>query len=350
MKIMDLHGKLATTVVGSFPLDKTQANTNRVITDQIAIGIDFPGVPQLEDMNTMFLEPLVDQGCGVEFINNKPCIVGDLRIPRYPIATAGLRNAQKFLRNNGHQDSIKGMKVCVTGPFTLAEQIRVNGGSAIQKPYCVELLSQIVRKFVSDFDRYGADIITVDEPVLNFGISFFSLDDELILDCLNQVFKDITRSTSSIHVCGDVFCVNKLLLEVDKVDYLDHEFANNPSNLKGYTKIELERHDKMIGFGCIDTSIDPTLYENIRRGIIPWRDAIESETEVRKRILAAIDRYGEENIVVDPDCGFGSLKSYIPSDQAYLVTLEKLRKMTSVVKTLRKELHLENFTQLEVIV
>ena len=36
----DLHGKLKTTIVDSFPLDKTQANMERILNDQISLGIE----------------------------------------------------------------------------------------------------------------------------------------------------------------------------------------------------------------------------------------------------------------------------------------------------------------------
>ena len=48
MKKIDLHGKLATTVVGSFPLTDSKENMKKAINDQINANIDL-GLDQLEE-------------------------------------------------------------------------------------------------------------------------------------------------------------------------------------------------------------------------------------------------------------------------------------------------------------
>ncbi len=176
---------------------------------------------------------------------------------------------------------------------------------------------------------------------MNFAVSQFSIEEDLALKCLDTVFKGISKAVPSLHVCDDIFSVAKFLLQLDNVAYLDYDFASSPENLMVFTKQDLERYDKMVGYGCLTTILDPILLEDIRRGNVSWQEAVETENEIKARIIKAIDRYGVENIVVDPDCAFGNLKLAIPSEIAYSITLAKLKRMMDAVKNLRKEFQLE---------
>ncbi|MFX1519319.1 MAG: hypothetical protein ACFFCD_05315 [Promethearchaeota archaeon] len=337
----DLHGKLKTTIVDSFPLDKTQANMKLILDDQISLGIDYPAIPQLEDMGSMFLEPLAKQGCGIEVKNGVASVIGDLTPPKEPIALSDLVWAKQYVKQTEFQNKMDGLKIYVTGPFTLAYLTKIADMPALLMPDIVERLSHIVSKIIQFYDREEVAIITVYEHILIFAIAQFSIEQDFALNCLDIVFKGISKSIGALHVCEDAFLAAKFLLQLDNVAYLDHDFASSPENLKAYTKQELERYDKLIGYGCVATSIDPLLLDSIRRGKVPWEKAVETEGEVKARILKAIDRYGVENIIIDPDCAFGNLKLAIPSEIAYNITFAKLKSMMDAVKTLRKEFRLE---------
>lgn len=338
----DLHAKLKTTsVVDSFPLDKTQANMQRVLDDQISLEIDYPAIPQLEDMGLMFLEPLAEQDTGIDVKNGVANIIGELTPPQDPIAIEDLIWAKQHVKQMRLQNKIDGLKIYVTGPFTLAYFTKIADMPALLMPDILEKFAQIVNKIVRFYDDEGVAIVTVYEHILNFAVAQFSIEEDFALQCLDTVFKGISRAISSLHVCDDIFSVAKFLLQVNNVSCLDHDFASSPENLMAYTKQELERYDKLIGYGCVASSIDPLLLDSIRRGEVHWEKAVETEGEVKTRIVKAIDRYGVENIIIDPDCAFGNLKFAIPSEIAYSITLAKLKSMMGAVKTLRKEFRLE---------
>ncbi len=337
----DLHAKLKTTIVDSFPLDKTQANMEKIIDDQISLGIDFPIVPQLEDMSMMFLEPLAEQNCGIEIKNGITQVIGDLIPPREPIVLPELIWTKSYIENAGFQAKIDGIKVYVTGPFTLAYFIKIADMPALLMPDIVERLAHIIKKIVYDIDKEGVAIITIYEHILNFAIAQFAIEEDFALKCLDIVFKGVSKAIGALHVCEDVFSVAKLLLQLDNVVYLDHDFVSSPENLMAYKKQDLEKHDMLIGYGCLASVLDPLLLEEIRRGKVPWQEAVETEKEVKARIMKAIDRYGVENLIIDPDCAFGNLKFAIPSEIAYNITLAKLKNMMGAVKNLRKEFRLE---------
>ncbi|MFX1466150.1 MAG: hypothetical protein ACFFA5_06745 [Promethearchaeota archaeon] len=337
----DLHAKLKTTIVDSFPLDKTQTNMTQILNDQISLGIDFPIVPQLEDMSLMFLEPLAEQNCGIEIKNGITHVIGDLIPPLEPFVLPELIWTKNYIENAGFNAKIDGIKVYVTGPFTLAYFIKISDIPALLMPDIVDKLAHIIKKIVYDIDKEGVAIVTIYEHILNFAIAQFAIEEDFALKCLDTVFKGISKAIPSLHVCEDIFSVAKFLLQLDNVAYLDHDFASSPENLKAYTKQDLERYDKMIGYGCLTTTLDPLLLEDIRKGNISWQAAVETEKEVKTRIMKVIDRYGVENIVINPDCAFGNLKFAISSEIAYNITLAKLKNMMGAVKNLRKEFRLE---------
>ena len=337
----DLHGKLKTTIVDSFPLDKTQENMKLALEDQISIGIDFPIVPQLEDMGLMILEPLAAQDCGIELKDGNAQIVGDLTPPKEPIAINELIWAKKNVENAGLQNKIDGLKVYITGPFTLAYLVKIADMPALLRQDIVEKFAQIVKRIVQGIDSEGVAIITVYEHILNFAIAQFSIEEDFALKCLDIVFKGISKAIPSIHVCDDIFSVAKLLLQLDNVVYIDHDFASNPENLMAYKKQDLEQFDKMMGYGCVASTIDPLLLDSIRKGEAPWQQAVETEKVVRARILKAINRFGVENLIINPDCAFGNLKFAIPSEIAYSIMRAKLKNMVAATKALRKEFRLD---------
>ena len=49
-----LTGGPYTATMGSFPLEDTPENREKVIQDLIKLKIDFPNYPQLQDMGTQF--------------------------------------------------------------------------------------------------------------------------------------------------------------------------------------------------------------------------------------------------------------------------------------------------------
>ncbi len=334
---MDLHGKLATTVVGSFPLESSVENMERSLNDQIKIRIDYPCYGQLDDMNLMFLEPLEEQKCGLEIRDGQCWIVDVLKVPKEPVALGYLSWAQNYLKNNDLEEWITKIKIPVTGPYTLSSVTNVTDTmTALQSEDMIEIFAEIVQKIAKFYDEAGAAIITIDEPVLNFAIAEMGVDPERVVDNLNTAFKGIKNAVRSTHVCGDIFTVAELLLQTDS-QFLDHEFKQTPTNLKAYSRSDLEKYDKMIGLGSIISAVDPLMLHEIKKGERPVDDVIESVDEVEKFILGAADRFGIENLVIDPDCGFGGLKRTLPNDQPYLMVMKKLENMVEAVKKLRKE-------------
>ncbi len=323
--LADVRGRLKTTVIGSFPLDYTEENMAKALTDQVQVGIDYPSPPQLLDMNLMFLEPLAKQGCGVEIRGEEAWLVGTPSPPQQPVATEDLVWSINYLRERGLLDKIDGFKVPITGPITLASVTKISQDTyAIMYEDVVMAFAEVVKKIVEFFREAGAALITIDEPTIPYAL-WLGLSEDTIIRVVNKALEGAGDAITSLHVCGDISGVGKLCLQIN-VDILSHEFRGTPKNLTEYTKSDLEKADKLIGLGCVLTK--PIEVE------LP----VESVEDIKSFIEKAADRFGAENLAIMPDCGFGSLKLYYKSqEEAQAVVRKKLENMCVAVRELRKK-------------
>ncbi len=342
---------LDTTVVGSFPvlpLYPVQRDfppyTDQIPEDesymedpfvpgifealrmQQKVGIDYPSYGQPQDMCSMFLGYLV--GHGLEYENGFQ-VVGDLDIPRKIPAIEYLQVCKKYF-------DFKGIRMPLTGPITLSASVKVGQKTAIEYPEIVETLAQFVSHIGSAYDAGGAGIICIDEPSLVYGL-YVGIEPEFCTEVVNTSMSKIQHAVPSIHACGQLNTNITDILLATKAVVLDHEFASIPGNLDMYSQDALESSSKMIGYGCVESNIEPALLiETQKDG--DWTRTVEPLEIVEKRIAEAITRYGKDNIILDPDCGFGGLKGYIrghlTQEIAMTICYEKLKIMMEARKAI----------------
>lgn len=335
--IDELYGMLRTTVIGSFPLPHSEENMARAMDDQVEAGVDYPCYGQLLDMNMMFLEPLAEQGCGVEIRGGEAWLVGEPRPPAKPIGVELLRFALDHLSRRGAR--VMGVKVPVTGPMTLASAIKVSDRHrAVEYPDIVLALADVVASIARGYDEAGARIITIDEPCLPYAL-YSGLDRDYAIEAIERAARGISRAIPSIHCCGDVRPVVGLLMEAS-IPVLSFAFKASPGNLDAISRADLERHDKMLGLGCIDSNPDPQLLLEVASNRRPLTDVVEPVEEVEALIVEAGRRLGFERLLIHPDCGFGGLRQYFKDDRGQLIAREKLRVMVEAVRRVRRSLGL----------
>lgn len=291
---------------------------------QDKVGIDYPSYGQPQDMCSMFLGYLV--GHGLEY-NKKFQVVGDIEIPKTVPAIEYLQVAQKYF-------SFKGIKMPLTGPITLAATVKVGDKSAIEYPEIVEKLAEFVSHIAYHYDKGGAAIICIDEPSLVYGL-YVGMEPEFCTEMINTTVKGIHHAVPSTHVCGQLNTnITDILLSTNVV-LLDHEFAAIPGNLEMYSKDVLESRGKLLGYGCVISNVEPSLLIEIQKDG-DWQKVVEPVSLIKKRITEGINRWGKENIILDPDCGFGGLKAYIKGKltEEMLLTIcyEKLQNMVKAKK------------------
>lgn len=328
---------LATNLIGSFPLEKSAKNFNRAIDDQVEAGLDYVSYPQLADMNLMFLEPIVDENIlrqeDARFYVTEgfePRLTRDVK--------AWAVDAKEHLRK---KPGIIPLKSCVTGPFTLAASMQVEGDEMrpfpgayidmiVEHPWILEKLTRYVFK-ITQFYSSISSLVSVDEPYLSVLVgkskNLFELGmkraeaDDLVLETIDGALRGIS-GTSSMHVCGGIGRQLAEILMETSVDVISHEFSQMPQNFESYLPSDPERHSKKLSVGVVSTS--------------PTEDADGTEPPklVEKRIKSAVDRYGPDSLLLSPDCGFMPLGNLLGKEEGHQLSMRKIRALTMARRTI----------------
>ena len=318
--------RLATEDVGSMPLqddfDEGKKSVDRVIVDKVEAGLDYPCYPQLPgtaskpmNMGFQFLLPLSKLDPAIQIRDQHAHLASD-QIQETSTAV-GVERAEyylTFLREHGIIQRLRGVKACVTGPFTLGSYLDsanlMNCGAS--KANVVRSLARTLSKSCRRLSDLGFDIISIDEPFLSLMLGrehriLYGYEEQFIVDMLNALINEIT-CLSGVHVCGTITPMVKKILLASRTDILDHEFSGNPRNLHVYGSNELELTGKFLAYGCV-SSVNPR---------------VETVEEIAKSLQSALELYGPR-IIVKPDCGFGGMQGV---SDAYVTVLAKLRNMT----------------------
>lgn len=302
---------MITTVVGSYPVlprrnlkdlllgkfDPYKNAIEQAVLDQISAGIDWISDGQVRaDMIRIFAEK-------IEGINENLEVTSEIFPPSSPITVKDLIFTRKIIERKNSKARVKGI---ITGPSTMAHSLNVE-----KSPYknriedLVMDLAIVMRYEAKKLEQNKAVALQIDEPVFSTG----TVDLTLGIEAVEFIAKHLNIPVL-LHVCGDVRDVFLDLLEVKYIDYLDLEFGGNPGNLDLLEVDEIRRSDKKIGFGCVDTKTS----------------SVEDVNFIFDLINYAVSRLGNENIIIDPDCGMRLL----PRDVAF----KKLRNMVSAKKLL----------------
>jgi methionine synthase II (cobalamin-independent) len=319
---------LATADVGSLPIEDDfrgeRTNIDRAILDKVSVGLDYPCYPQLAgspsspmNMGLQFLIPLSKAEPRIQIRGGEAKLLSDeINPPADPVGVERGEYFLTFLRQRGLISRLKGIKACVTGPFTLASYLNRRSlmTSGASKPGVVRALAQVLGRSCKSLSDLGFDLINVDEPFLSVMLGrkvLFKYDESFVDEMLDMVISEIS-GLSAIHVCGSVTpLVKKVLLE-SKADIIDHEFAGSPSNLHAYARDDLERSGKVLAYGCISSA----------------KPQVESVEEISLSLRNALKIFGPR-IIVKPDCGFAGLLG-IPD--AYGLVLKKLSNMVAAAR------------------
>lgn len=323
---------LATVDVGSLPVeddfDGNRRNTDRAILDKLSVGLDYPCYPQLPgspsnpmNMGLQFLIPLSKVEPKIQIRGQEAELLSDeIKPPPEPIGVERAEYFVTYLRERGLASKVKGIKGCVTGPFTVASYLNRRNlmTCGASKPGVVSALAQVLSRSCKRLSELGFDLINIDEPFFSIILGrkvLFNYDERFIIETLDTILAEVS-GLSAIHVCGVVTPLVKEVLLKSKVDIVDHEFAGSPANLRAYTKDDLERSGKFLAYGCV-SSVKPQ---------------VESVEEISASIRIALNTFGRR-IIVKPDCGFGGMFG-IPG--AYKVALRKLENMVKAARVVEE--------------
>jgi 5-methyltetrahydropteroyltriglutamate--homocysteine methyltransferase len=160
------------------------------------------------------------------------------------------------------------------------------------------------------------EVVSIDEP--SFGYLDVAAEKEKLVELLNRAF-DFGGAVRQIHLHSSSRLAD--CLRVENIDVVSFEGAASPRNVEAVSKRMLDEADKLIRVGVSRTDIDTILADLNDRGI-PKPTAeqlVDDEETIRKRFVAAKERFGERLAFAGPDCGLGSW----PSQEAALLLLNR---------------------------
>ena len=264
---------LATTVVGSYPVvkggglkslfDPLHSAVETAVADQIKAGIDIISDGQVRgDMIGAFTAKLP----GIR----EQQVIGKVQPADGPITVADTKYALT------KSPKVKGI---ITGPSSLAHGLHISTPMYRNKEELALDLAAALVVEARSLEAAGITLLQIDEPIFSTGIADLNVG-KLAIETITAA----VHIPTCMHVCGSLGNVLDEILKFN-VNVFDFEFANNTANIDLLSRRDLG--GRMIGFGCVDSSIDQ----------------VESVPEIRKRIEKGVDIFGPKTMLIDPDCG-----------------------------------------------
>ena len=322
---------IRTSHVGSFPLEYSEENIERIVRDLYDIGIDVPPYPQMRSFIDIYLEPLVKAGILTKRHNHYFIDIDEAKyskLPHFKIVEA--ESTINYINRLGLK--FKALRAPVTGVFTLASRIYVEkdpsiGLRATLLPH-LDIMRDLLMKYVREFIKYlldlGFNVIFIDEPILGVIVGrkriLYGLSENDIIEIIDSVLRNFSVE-KGIHVCGRISDkLFRILVQVSNLKYMNFEFYDTPKNLDVIETEILESYDKFIA-----------------PGIASSRKLVIEDINAMVKILNEVFRRARRRIdLVSADCGFGELRSFSRNSmEPYRASIIKLRNIVRAVDMFR---------------
>jgi 5-methyltetrahydropteroyltriglutamate--homocysteine methyltransferase len=179
-----------------------------------------------------------------------------------------------------------------------------------------ETIRRFAKNSILNSKHVKTEVVSIDEP--SFGFQTIAAGSDVIRGVLEKAF-DFQGAVRQIHLHS----ASRLpdVLEVENIDVVSFEYAASLKNIEVISRKMLENADKHIRVGVSRTDIDSIVAELYDKGVTKptAEQLIEDEKTIRKRYVAAKEKFGERMTFTGPDCGVGSW----PSQEAACLLLEK---------------------------
>jgi 5-methyltetrahydropteroyltriglutamate--homocysteine methyltransferase len=321
---------LRSSHVGSFPLDYSLENTERIIVDLSSIGLDAPPYPQLRGFIDIYVEPLVQAGSvkrekGFLYALSPNNLLSWKRGVNAPEAEYTVETIKRLKLGFKH------LRAPVTGPFTLASRIYLSMDSRDLSSTALtykDLVKAFFTRYSSAWVEYmsmlGYNLIFLDEPILGVIIgarrNLYGYSDEDIVEVLDTVAKSAHSAEVGVHVCGRVHRrILEVLSSTSRVKYFSLEFHDSQQNIEILDKHLLEERDKLISPGIVSSRV-------------PRLESLEEAFSLLNKVYRVT---GGRIDLVSGDCGFAGLKGALGNPEAeYELALSKLKIVVNACKRL----------------
>jgi 5-methyltetrahydropteroyltriglutamate--homocysteine methyltransferase len=179
-----------------------------------------------------------------------------------------------------------------------------------------ETIRRFAKNSILNSKYIKTEVVSIDEP--SFGFQTIADGSDVIRDVLEKAF-DFQGTVKQIHLHS----ASRLsdVLAVKNIDVVSFEYAASPKNIEGISRRMLEDADKRVRVGVSRTDIDSILAELNDKGVTKptAEQLVEDEAVIKKRYVAAREKFGDRMTFTGPDCGVGSW----PSQEAACLLLEK---------------------------
>jgi 5-methyltetrahydropteroyltriglutamate--homocysteine methyltransferase len=290
--------------------DFLRNNFHRVVIDSFKkkcqAGLDVVNYPHHYDMYRQFLDVIhgaMDRGTYV--VDEKRAIIPEVNVIR--------QEAKQISEEIGRKVPLR---VCITGPMELyLREIGVTPYKDILLMFA-ETVRRFAKNSIFNLKYVKTEVVSLDEPSL--GLQDVSVDKDTMLDLMEKAF-DFKGVVEQIHLHSSSRIAK--LLEVKNLDVLSFEYAASPRNIETVSRKELERADKQIRVGISRTDIDSIIAELYQKGITNpvAEQLVETKETIKKRFVAAKEKYGSIMTFTGPDCGLGGW----PTQEAAQLLLKK---------------------------
>jgi 5-methyltetrahydropteroyltriglutamate--homocysteine methyltransferase len=295
-------------------------NFYRVITDsfkkKIDTGLDVVSYPQHYDMNRQFTDVIhkaMDEGTYV--VDEKKTIIPEVHVINDEAKRISEETKKKIL-----------LRVCVTGPMEL--YLKEIGTIAYKDVLLMfaETVKRFAKNSILNSKYVKTEAVSLDEP--SFGFQDISADKDTILDVLEKAF-NFNGATKQIHLHSSSKVAD--ILDIENLDVLSFEYAASPKNIEAVSRKMLEQADKQIRIGVSRTDVNSIMAELYDKGVTKpnAEQLVESEATIKKRFLAAKEKYGNRMTFTGPDCGLGGW----PTQEAAQLLLKRTVNVVKSAKT-----------------
>jgi 5-methyltetrahydropteroyltriglutamate--homocysteine methyltransferase len=295
-------------------------NFYRVITDsfkkKIDTGLDVVSYPQHYDMNRQFTDVIhkaMDEGTYV--VDEKKTIIPEVHVINDEAKRISEETKKKIL-----------LRVCVTGPMEL--YLKEIGTIAYKDVLLMfaETVKRFAKNSILNSKYVKTEAVSLDEP--SFGFQDISADKDTILDVLEKAF-NFNGATKQIHLHSSSKVAD--ILDIENLDVLSFEYAASPKNIEAVSRKMLEQADKQIRIGVSRTDVNSIMAELYDKGVTKpnAEQLVESEATIKKRFLAAKEKYVDRMTFTGPDCGLGGW----PTQEAAQLLLKRTVNVVKSAKT-----------------
>lgn len=296
--------------------------------DKLNTGIDVPNYPQFRDMNLMFLELI--HGINKEkkgYVASRTLSVKpNVSIPEVDVIK---RNISR-IKNLADIDKVL-LKVCVTGPYTLASFFKHRSPKLFEE--FGDVLVKIVKNSIHKTRTMEVNLLCIDEPVLGFIndplLDYGSDGRKALIEAWDEIYHEATSRSvlTSIHLHETS---NDLFWDVKNLKIIESH-VDDPLYTLESTKPRLDKTDKFLKASISITIFDRLIEAHLRSkekivnieqkiGDV-WTDIqrarldpsvfIEDEKVLQKRLRRIVDRFGLNRVrYAGPECGMKSWPSY----------------------------------------